>query len=454
MATSARIGRTESHGAPLKRFVCGSIIPDCDRVFTGPGDQSVLDQALEHAAKDHGLTTAPIPFIELVLTHTRPVISTMNRGTLRAVDRDAGTTTVASGAFAGGAAARAAHLAVAPYPPVVRRPCTAADGAAHANVRLLRRPESGRLRPSTAHDTYRHECLLYAGTGGFLDAVVPFVRDGLARREPVLVAVAEPRLTALRSALAGDAGQVMFADMADLGHNPALLIPVWRDFMDRHGGAGRPVRGIGEPIWATRQEEVIVEAQMHEGMLNVAIAPDVPLWLLCPYDTRALAEPVIVEAARSHPVIVEAHTYRGSATYGGAAHVKELFCSPFRQPRVAVTPIMFDAHHHGHVSEILAFAATCGLRIDRAVKLATAVDEVAAAADLHDLPVDIRVWSEQAAMVCEVTDPDTLHDPPVGRVTGPLPSRDRAVRLANEMCDLVQVRSNHAGTATRVRCWL
>jgi hypothetical protein len=47
-----------------------------------------------------------------------------------------------------------------------------------------RRLEPGRPRPGKAHETYRHECVLYAGTGGFLDALVPFVRDGLARQEP------------------------------------------------------------------------------------------------------------------------------------------------------------------------------------------------------------------------------------------------------------------------------
>ncbi len=141
----------ESHGAPVKRFVCGSIIPGCDRVFTGPGDQSVLDQALEHAALNHGLATAPMPFIELVLTYTRPFVPTDNRRHLRVVGRDEDASIVGGGLFTSGAGALA--------------------------------------RSSKAHNTYRHECLLYAGTGGFLDAVVPFVRDGLALQEPVLVAV-------------------------------------------------------------------------------------------------------------------------------------------------------------------------------------------------------------------------------------------------------------------------
>ena len=41
-------------------------------MFTGASDQSVLDQVLAHAAADHGLDAPALPFIELVMTHTRP----------------------------------------------------------------------------------------------------------------------------------------------------------------------------------------------------------------------------------------------------------------------------------------------------------------------------------------------------------------------------------------------
>ena len=135
--------------------------------------------------------------------------------------------------------------------------------------------------------------------------------------------------------------------MADLGHNPALIIPAWRDFTDRHSGTGRPVRGIGEPIWATRRPEEIVEAQLHEALLNMAVPPDVPLWLLCPYDTAALDEQVLAEAHRSHPVVVESDTYRGSTEYGGAVHVERTLRRPHSPtPAHAITTITFDPHRH------------------------------------------------------------------------------------------------------------
>ena len=60
-------------GASLKRFACGDVIPGCGGVFTGAGDQSVLDQVLAHVAADHGLGR-PLPFIELVMAHTHPFV--------------------------------------------------------------------------------------------------------------------------------------------------------------------------------------------------------------------------------------------------------------------------------------------------------------------------------------------------------------------------------------------
>ena len=322
-------------GASLKRFACGDVIPGCGGVFTGAGDQSVLDQVLAHVAADHGLGR-PLPFIELVMAHTHPFVPTRN-GHLRVVDPDAGRRVDTTDprrpgnqfTLDGDRDARVVNRSSAVS-------TAGTNGPMPGNVRRL---EPGQPRPGKAHGTYRHECVLYAGTGGFLDAAVPFVRDGLARQEPVMVAVAEPRLRALRSALGEDAERVVFADMADLGHNPALIIPAWRDFTDRYSGTGRPVRGIGEPIWATRPLAEIVEAQLHEALLNMAVPPDVPLWLLCPYDTGALDEQVLAEAHRSHPVIVDSGDYRGSTRVRRHLSCRRaLRCRPPRPRRTR--------HHH------------------------------------------------------------------------------------------------------------
>ena len=127
---------------------------------------------------------------------------------------------------------------------------------------------------------FHHEALLYEGPDDFLAGALPFIREGLERGEPVLVAVGAEKIAALRDALGPS--DAAFVDMAVLGHNPARIIPAWRDFRARHDG---PIRGIGEPIWAGRGGAELVECQLHEALLNLAFDGADEFRLLCPYDT-------------------------------------------------------------------------------------------------------------------------------------------------------------------------
>ena len=109
--------------------------------------------------------------------------------------------------------------------------------------------------------------------------------------------------------------------MADLGANPARIIPAWRQFLAaRHQGG--PVRGVGEPIWPGRRPAEMAEAVLHEGLLNVAF-DDGPAWrLLCPYDAERLPADVIAEARRTHPTVTGD---RHGIAYGGHDHPQRAF---------------------------------------------------------------------------------------------------------------------------------
>lgn len=131
-----------------------------------------------------------------------------------------------------------------------------------------------------ATDGYRHAAFLYAGEAAFLDGAVRFIQAGLDADEPSLVVLPRHKIERLQKALGEqDSAAVQFADMQQVGRNPARIIPAWQRFVESH--PGRRSRGIGEPIFPERAEAELRECQHHERLLNPALERS-DLYLLCP----------------------------------------------------------------------------------------------------------------------------------------------------------------------------
>lgn len=308
----------------------------------------------------------------------------------------------------------------------------------------------------TPHRSYRHEAFLYRGEKEFLAETLPFLEDAVALGQPVLVAVPAQRLALLRSAMPDDA-PVHWVDRTQLGGNPAQIIPAWRQFVDENGGADVPVRGVGEPVWAGRRPAEVVECQLHEALLNLAVEPDTPLWLRCPYDADALDADVLEEASRSHPALVEAQQYRGSLLYGGADHADRVFRDELPEPPEHVEELLFDDGSLQAVRPaVLSRAAAAGVPAPRSADLALAVTEAATNSLRHGgRRGGLRVWEQDGALVCEVRDAGRIEDPLVGRRAPSLEADGgRGLWLVNHLSDLVQVRSSERGVAVRVLTWL
>ena len=184
--------------------------------------------------------------------------------------------------------------------------------------------------------------------------------------------------------------------------------------------------------------------------MNVAVDPDTPLWLLCPYDVTSLPDDVIDEAHRSHPVIVEPQSQRGSASYLGAHHVGALFDAELPPPGADV-PVTRREYGRGDLgtlrADVVALAMSIGVRTDRAEDLALAVHEVAANSLEHGLGQrSLDVWRSEGALLCEIRDAGRIDDPLVGRREIDWEDeRGRGLWMANQLCDLVQIRFGPPG---------
>jgi Anti-sigma regulatory factor (Ser/Thr protein kinase) len=306
-------------------------------------------------------------------------------------------------------------------------------------------------------DSYRHEALLWRGEEEFLDGTVPFIREGLQAGQPVIAAVTAAHIQLLRAALGADADLVHFADMSVLGRNPARIIPAWLEFIQEHVVKGQRARGIGEPIWPGRRRAEVAECQLCEALLNFAVDPHTLLWLLCPYDIEALAPDVIIAAKRTHPVLVQDHDHRRSTLYGASYHAQMVFEADLPIVETAVSVKVFGRDDLSTLREdVIAHALEAGLSPSRSAELALAVHEVATNSVKHGSGEGIlRIWLEHDSLVCEIRDQGRITDPMKGR-TAPAWDHEegRGLWMANQLSDLVQVRSSAEGTTIRIHTWL
>jgi anti-sigma regulatory factor (Ser/Thr protein kinase) len=239
--------------------------------------------------------------------------------------------------------------------------------------------------------------------------------------------------------------------MESVGANPARIIPVWQSFLSEHARGAQRVRGIGEPIGPARTTDELIECHLHEALLNVAFA-DSQFWLLCPYDTRALDESVITEARHTHPYVRVGSHSGASAHFAGTTAFAQPLTAPLDAPPADARVIDFDAKTLRSVRRTAEqWARRAGIDGPRAADFVVSVSELSSNSVLrgggHGT---VRLWLDDG-VVCEVRDSGHLTDPMLGRRHPGLQTRGgRGLWLANQLCDLVQVRSDATGTVVRL----
>jgi anti-sigma regulatory factor (Ser/Thr protein kinase) len=296
---------------------------------------------------------------------------------------------------------------------------------------------------------YRHEAFLYSGLAEFLAGTMPFIRHAVDAGDPVLVMLNGPKTDVLRRELGAAAEHVTFADIADVGGNPARIIAVWWRFAAAHAGAAR-LWGIGEPLFPGRSPAEIAEIKLYEALLNVAFDASTPLWLLCPYDLETLGADVIEDAQRTHPFLARGDERRACDTFR-PLDLAAPYAQPLPAPPADAACMSFAP---GMLGRLRAFvteqAQDAGLDRRSATSLVSAVNEIATNSLKHGGGSgELRIWTDGRSLVCEVSDHGHLTAPLIGRLP-PAPDAGAGLWLTNQLCDLVQIYSTPEGTAIRL----
>jgi anti-sigma regulatory factor (Ser/Thr protein kinase) len=310
--------------------------------------------------------------------------------------------------------------------------------------------------PPAAAEDLHHGTLLYADEAEYLAGVLPFVHRGLEQDEAILLNADAGKTALVRARLGLDASRLASNDMAVVGANPARLLPLLMAFVADRAAAGQRVRVVGEPIHAGRRQAELDECDLHEAIVSTAVPSGAVGRLLCPYDVSALPEAAVALARLTHPAVVEGDATRPSRTHDPGAAMA-LFRRALPEPSATATELRFDLGDLAAVRRLVSSAAmAAGLLPARAEDLVLAVTEVATNSIRHGGGSGtVRVWSEDDAVVADVRDIGQIHDPAVGRLAPRLEATGgRGIWIANQLCDLVQVRSPTEGANVRLHMWL
>jgi anti-sigma regulatory factor (Ser/Thr protein kinase) len=289
-----------------------------------------------------------------------------------------------------------------------------------------------------------HAAFCYRSQPEYAAAIVAFIQAGLAAGEPALVAVPGAKLQVIRDHLDDGPGEVVFTDMAELGRNPARIIPEVRAFADKH--PGQRMRFACEPAWPGRSAAEICEAARHEALVNLAFA-QTPITILCPYDASGLPGSVLAGARRTH---------QEPAASGATGQTWRDNLPPECDRPLSPPPAGADAHAYdtdlASVRRLVAgHARRAGLTGDRTVDLVLAVNEIAANTISHTTGGGVlHIWHTPEEIVCQVHDQGEITDPLAGRVRHGPDDRGHGLWLVNQVCDLVELRTGPAGTTARM----
>ncbi|MBM7775630.1 anti-sigma regulatory factor (Ser/Thr protein kinase) [Actinokineospora baliensis] len=291
-----------------------------------------------------------------------------------------------------------------------------------------------------------HTALLYRGAVEYLAGVLPFVRDGVAAGDAVVVAAPAANLALLRDECAaeGFAAEVRWLDMAQVGGNPGRIVPAVL-----HPVLDRSARVVTEVVWPRRSSARYASCLRHEALAN-RLLDGRELRMLCPFDAAVLDDAVVADALATHPGVLDRGGFRTSADYAPDAALAGLGEVVVEPPRAE--SLLVGVNELGKARALVSTKARAhGLSDQRVGDAALVVTELVTNSIEHGGgEATLSVWSADGELVFQVRDGGKLADPLAGLRPAPVDqAHGRGLLLVQTLADLVTIHSAGEGTVVR-----
>jgi len=265
-----------------------------------------------------------------------------------------------------------------------------------------------------------HEAGFYSSDAEFLALIVPFVTEGIAAGEPVVIGYDARKCDLLRAALPRSE-EVTFVVDTSLYSTPARAIEAYRRQFERHLAAGAEQIRIAGDVPHEGNGGRFAGWDRYESAVNT-VWQDYPVWSRCLYDVTTVPDGVRDVVERTHRRLV---TPDGGATASSRYQDVPEFESlpPTVDPLEGAAPV---------VGLVGASLKKTRRRVEEVARgqvdpatlddLMFALSEAVINAQLYGLPpTTVKVWRSQDRLVVHVH--DTGPGPP-DRLTGLVPAPD------------------------------
>jgi anti-sigma regulatory factor (Ser/Thr protein kinase) len=260
-----------------------------------------------------------------------------------------------------------------------------------------------------------HDVGFYASDAELCSLVVPFVEEGLAAGEHVVLACDPATARYLRRQLGGAFAALQLLD-ASCYDRPSKTLAHWRGLAEgstRAGAARLRVVGVAPHLG---QPRAFVGWDRYEAAIDETLG-DVAMWGRCLYDLRLAPLEVVTLARRCHRYLAQpSRCSQLNARYDPPRHLGEFLCPP-RDPLESLpADLELSNPLPGEVRASLRALAGGRFSSMQLDDMCLAATEAVTNAYLHGMPpVRVGIWVARERMVVVVQDAGSgPSDPLVG----------------------------------------
>ena len=300
-----------------------------------------------------------------------------------------------------------------------------------------------------------HAAVLYASDEQLRDLLLPYLDEGLRRRENILAVISEDARRVLHDALGDGADLVQWGSAGVSYDRLGQMFEGFASYLDQQYRGGVRTRVIGE-FDADSNPDRVSQFLRYEAMANEVYAPyGYPV--VCLWDQRRYPPDVLAQVRAVHSQLLDTSGLIPNPEY----------CLPIdyltrdqRSPPAA--PADLDLAVHLDSSDDLgrlrrrlrSWGASCGMGDEDTDDIVIAVDEIATNALEHGQPPGcVRGWTTPDALFVQVDDRGRGCIPATTGYQRPSTGarRGRGIWIARHLADVLTTHTSPTGTTVAMR---